>query len=52
MCEINYFKGFVLWRWCGRWWGPIAYERYKLVDDMTVDDVDSLHVKIIALNDW
>jgi hypothetical protein len=34
------------------WWcGPVACERYKLVDDMAYDDVDSLHVKRIVIND-
>jgi hypothetical protein len=28
----------------------VACERYKMVDDVTVDDVDSLHIKRITLN--
>jgi hypothetical protein len=29
----------------------VACRRYKLMDDMTIDDVDSLHVQRIILND-
>jgi hypothetical protein len=34
------------------WYSSIGCERYKLVDDMTNDNVDSLYVKKIALNNW
>jgi hypothetical protein len=39
MSEINYFKTLYYARWC---W-PIACEWYKLVEDVTIDNVDSLH---------
>jgi hypothetical protein len=32
-------------RWYDRWHRLVRYERYKLVDDVTVDNVDKLHVK-------
>jgi hypothetical protein len=47
MSEINYFKVFIQ-RWCGL----VTYGRYKLVNEVIVGDVDSLHVKRITLNDW
>jgi hypothetical protein len=46
MSKINYFF------YCIRWCGLGAYGRYKLVDDVTVHGMDSLHVKIITLNIW
>jgi hypothetical protein len=47
MSEINYFNIFYYAKWCG----PVAFERYKLVDDVAVD-IDSLHIKKIILNNW
>jgi hypothetical protein len=53
MSEINYFKFFLYYvRWCDRWYGPVVYRGYKLMDDMTIDNVDSLHVRRIGLNNW
>jgi hypothetical protein len=52
MSEINYFKKIYSTRWCGKWYGPVACERYKWIDDVSVNDMDSLHVKRIILNDW
>jgi hypothetical protein len=46
MSEIIYFKVFYYVRY-----GPIVGRRCKLVYDMAFDDVDSLHVKRITLND-
>jgi hypothetical protein len=51
MSKINYCKVFLCKMMC-RWCGPVAYGRYKLVDDIAVDDVDSLHVNKITLIDW
>jgi hypothetical protein len=46
MSEINYFKVF----YYARWHWPLTFGRYKLVNDVTIDDVYSLHVKKIKLN--
>jgi hypothetical protein len=31
-------------------WTNYIYGKYKLMDDVKIDDVNSLHVKIISLN--
>jgi hypothetical protein len=49
MSEINYFKVFYYTKWCGRWCELTLCERYKLMHDMTLDDIDILHVKRIKI---
>ncbi len=34
-----------------KWYRPIACGKYKFMDNVTDDDVDSFHFKRIALND-
>jgi hypothetical protein len=43
MSKINYFKNFYYTRWCDRWYVPIAYRRYKWVDDVIGNDVNRLN---------
>jgi hypothetical protein len=52
MTKIYYFKVFYYVSWCERWCGSVAYKRYKLMDEVVIDDVNSLHVKKIILNNW
>jgi hypothetical protein len=50
MSEINYLKKLSYAKWYVRWYRPVTCEKYILMNDMIIDDVDSLYVKRIILN--